>query len=96
GVEQDFEKAYGLFERGAAVKDLHCTAYAANLLMKGAGVPVDYEAAFRMFNKSKVRASPVSLNGLGYLHFHGLGGAKKDVVKALDYFEQAKKEDKDN
>lgn len=36
------------------------------------------------------------MNGLGYLHFHGLGGAKKDLVKALDYFERAKKEDKDN
>ncbi|CAN0185574.1 unnamed protein product, partial [Scytosiphon promiscuus] len=94
GVEQDFEKAYEMFERGADLRDLHCTAYAANLLMRGAGVPVDYEAAFRMFKISK--ASPVSLNGLGYLHFHGLGGARKSLLKALEYFEQAIKEDKEN
>lgn len=54
GVEQDFEKAYKMYEQGAVLEDMHCTANAADLLMRGAGVPVDYEAAYRMFKISKV------------------------------------------
>lgn len=37
----------------------------------------------------------MSLNGLGYLYFHGLG-VEKDIVQARDFFEKAREEDKDN
>eukprot|EP00903_Cladosiphon_okamuranus_P006906 g6721.t1 len=92
GVEQDFKKSYQMFEKGAALRDLHSTSLAANLLMRGSGIPPDYEAALRMFRRSKT--THVSLNGLGYLYFHGLG-VEKDVVQALDFFEKAWEEDKD-
>ena len=37
----------------------------------------------------------MSLNGLGYLYLYGLG-VERDVVQALDFFERAREEDKDN
>lgn len=57
GVEQDFEKAYQMYDRGAAQLDLHSTSFAANLLMRGAGTKPDYEAALRMFRQSEVRST---------------------------------------
>lgn len=41
------------------------------------------------------QANPVSLNGLGYLYYHGLG-VKQDIIQAYDYFEKARKENKEN
>eukprot|EP00752_Nemacystus_decipiens_P006865 g6166.t1 len=92
GVEQDFEKSFEMFQKGAELRDLHSTSHAANLLMRGAGTPPDYEAALRMFRMS--RTTHVSLNGLGYLYFHGLG-VEKDVAKAMEFFLKAQDEDKD-
>lgn len=43
-----------MFEKGAQLRDLTSTSHAANLLMRGAGTPPDYEAALRMFRRSKV------------------------------------------
>lgn len=41
------------------------------------------------------QATHVSLNGLGYLYFHGLG-VERSVPQALEYFERAREEDKEN
>ncbi|CAM9519908.1 unnamed protein product [Pylaiella littoralis] len=92
GVEQNFEKAFEMFQKGADLRDLHSTAYAANLLMRGAGTPPDHEAARQMFQISQ--ASHVSLNGLGFLYFHGLG-VERDIGEAYFYFEKAINGDKD-
>ncbi len=37
----------------------------------------------------------MSLNGLGYMYFHGLG-VEKDVARAWQYLDKARNEDKDN
>lgn len=44
--------------------------------------------------QKKKKTTYVSLNGLGYLYLHGLG-VERDVRAAFEYFEQARREDKD-
>ncbi|CAN0310521.1 unnamed protein product, partial [Ectocarpus fasciculatus] len=92
GIDQDLEKAYEMYEKGAELLDPASMSFAANLQMRGAGTPINYKAAYKKFLASKT--THVSLNGLGYLYLHGLG-VKRDVRFAFDYFEQARREDKE-
>ncbi|CAN0134241.1 unnamed protein product, partial [Ectocarpus sp. 12 AP-2014] len=93
GLDQDLEKSYEMYEKGAELSDAASMSFAANLQMRGAGTPINYKAAYTKFLASKT--THVSLNGLGYLYLHGLG-VKRDVRLAFEYFEQARREDKEN
>lgn len=37
----------------------------------------------------------VSMNGMGYMYYHGLGGLNRDVKKAFEFLEKANSKDKD-
>lgn len=40
----------------------------------------------------RVKSTLISLNGLGYMYYHGLG-VEQDVIQAFEYFNKAKSDD---
>lgn len=39
-----------------------------------------------------MKSTLISLNGLGYMYYHGLG-VEQDVIKAYEYFNKARSDD---
>src|SRR3989442_1062504 len=55
----------------------------------GDGVIKDYVKAYELFRKAADKGVAEAQNGMGYFHYSGLGGAKKDFAAAAAWYRKA-------
>jgi len=99
GLNRDLGEAFRFYELGSELGDLNSKASAAQMLLKGEGVPRNVSAALKHYddvisssNQSSITVR--ALNGLGFAHFNGINGNGTDGLLqnhslAFSYFQRS-------
>ena len=86
GVDQNYEKAYEWYLKGAESGDAKCMTRLGELYVNGAGVTQDYEKALEYFHQAAELQIPKAMYDIGLLYEHGLG-VEKIYQKALVWYQ---------
>ena len=71
-VEEDYQKARELFDKGIELGSLYCMYRKANLLIDS--IDLEYEEAFALLKKASDLGFAPAINTLGWMYLKGLGG----------------------
>lgn len=97
GLNRDLGEAFRFYELGSALGDLSSKASAAQMLLKGEGVPRNVSGALKHYDEVISSSNQSSLtvralNGLGFAHFHGVNGTDgllQNHSLAFSYFQRS-------